>query len=365
MQVGARKKQAGEGSKALNLRPILDIVKNINTERNLRKLVTMILDTMIEYCNAERGTFAFFKGDSFNAELSRDNARTEVRHSPILGNVLRRVSDLGKAILIDDVRRDSQLQAVSDAPLSVLCLPLCVKSRIIGAVYLDNSSETGAFGSRHREFAEILTDHAAIAIENALLQRQSTQDRITNLYNHAHFEQVLDSEVERARRQGHPVALLMIDVDGFKQINDLYGHETGNDVLRNVAYSLSTTVRGADIIARIHGRPQQPVVGRYGGDEFEIILPGATREGALATATRLVKLINSQRFTCGDQRLKLSVSVGVAVFPDDAQDTYKLLLSADEALYQSKRAGKNRALLYKPREKMATTRKIRVEPSSP
>jgi diguanylate cyclase (GGDEF)-like protein len=228
--------------------------------------------------------------------------------------------------------------------MSIFCLPLRVKSRMIGAIYLDNTEEAGAFDARRREFAEILTDHAAIAMENALLYRKSTRDRVTDVYNHAAFENFLDEEVDRARRQGYSCGLLVIDVDNFKQINDTHGHEAGNTVLRDVAYTLSTTVRGADIVGRVQGKAQTPVVGRYGGDEFEIILPGATREGALATAKRLVTLFSGQRFTYDSRRLKISISIGVAVFPFDTEDTHELLLLADEALYQAKRGGKGRAV---------------------
>src|SRR5262249_51305656 len=136
-------------------------------------------------------------------------------------------------------------------------------------------------------------------------------------------------------------------VDDFKVINDQHGHEVGNDVLRNVAYTLSTTVRGADIIGRAQLKDSAPVVARYGGDEFEIILPGTDREGALATAKRLATLFKGQKFTSGGVRLKLSVSIGVAVFPSDAPDTSELILRADEALYEAKRNGKGRAAAWK------------------
>ncbi|MBV8882132.1 MAG: sensor domain-containing diguanylate cyclase, partial [Planctomycetaceae bacterium] len=242
--------------------------------------------------------------------------------------------------------------------LSILCLPLVVKSRLMGAVYLDNTEQVAAFGSRERELAEILAEHAAIAIENALLHRKSTQDRVTDVYNHSAFEQFLDEEVERARQSGYTCGLLMIDVDDFKQINDVHGHEVGNDVLRNVAYTLSTTVRGADIVGRLQEKPSMPVVARYGGDEFEIILPGATRDGALATAKRLATLFKGQKFVSGGKRLKLSVSIGVAVFPVDAPDTPELILRADEALYQAKRTGKGRAVAWKAPGAPSTKRAI-------
>ena len=347
----SRKSPLSEHSGSLNLRPILDVVKKINSERNLRRLVTMILDTAIEFSNATRGTIAIFKDESFNAELSRHRTRGEINHSeiPSLAAVLRRVQKSGKELLVDDLAQDPGLRPPAIAAgrdgLSIVCMPLRVKSRLMGAVYLDNTDETSAFGPREREFAEILAEHAAIAIENALLYRKSTQDRVTNVYNHSAFEQFLDDELDLARRGGYPLGLLMIDVDDFKEINDVHGHEVGNDVLRNVAYTLSTTVRGADIVAR--GKPNAPVVARYGGDEFEIILPNATREGALSTAKRLATLFKGQKFMCGTKRLKLSVSIGVAVFPLDATDTHELLLRADEALYNAKRAGKGRAAAWK------------------
>jgi diguanylate cyclase (GGDEF)-like protein len=349
----SRKQATGDRPVHLNLRPILDVVKRINSERNLRRLVTMILDTAIEFSNASRGTVAMFKDESFNAELCRSRSGGEIGHAeiPSLSAVLRRVHKTGKVVAVDDVRLDAGLRPAELVPgrdgLSVICLPLRVKSRLMGALYLDNTDEAEAFGAREREFAEILAEHAAIAIENALLHRKSTQDRVTNVYNHAAFEQFLDDEVDLARRGGYPLGLLMIDVDDFKLINDVHGHEVGNDVLRNVAYTLSTTVRGADIVARAQDRPNAPVVGRYGGDEFEIILPGATRDGALATAKRLATLFKGQKFMCGPKRLKLSVSIGVAVFPLDAPDTSELILRADEALYNAKRAGKGRAAIWK------------------
>jgi diguanylate cyclase (GGDEF)-like protein len=344
---------SNERSAHLNLRPILDVVKKINSERNLRRLVTMILDTAIEFSNASRGTLAIFKGESFNAELSRTVSGGEIKHSEIssLSAVLRRVHKSGKSVVVEDARLDAGLRPAAPAPgrdaLSIICLPLRVKSRLMGAVYLDNTDEASAFGTREREFAEILAEHASIAIENALLYRKSTQDRVTDVYNHSAFEQFIDDEVDLARRGDYPLGLLMIDVDDFKLINDVHGHEVGNDVLRNVAYTLSTTVRGADIVGRAQGRPSAPVVGRYGGDEFEILLPGATREGALATARRLATLFKGQKFMCGPKRLKLSVSIGVAVFPLDAPDTSELLLRADEALYHAKRSGKGRAAIWK------------------
>jgi GGDEF domain-containing protein len=209
---------------------------------------------------------------------------------------------------------------------------------------------THAFGPRQREFAQILTDHAAIAIENALLHRHTTRDRTTNLSNHAHFEVLLESELERARRLGQSCALLMIDVDDFKGINDTHGHPMGTEILRRIADTLSATVRGMDVVGRGSGPPPEPVVGRYGGDEFEIALPNTSREGALKAARRIVTAVQNQPFSVGGRSIRLTISVGIAVSPDDALDGQDLHLRADEALYESKRAGKGRAVLCQARK---------------
>src|SRR5688500_17537376 len=164
MRLGA-KKAAGTDPEGISaLHPILNVLKEMNSERNLRRLVTMILDTVIEFSNATRGSIAFFKGERFNAELSRDKERNELRHSdiPTLGTTLMRVSEAGEAVVIEDARNDYRIRdgglLPGYDPRAILCLPLRVKSRLVGAVYLDNTQTSHAFGPRHRELAQILTD---------------------------------------------------------------------------------------------------------------------------------------------------------------------------------------------------------------
>jgi diguanylate cyclase (GGDEF)-like protein len=337
------------------LHAILNVLKEMNSERNLRRLVTVILDTIIEYSNATRGSIAFFKGERFNAELSRDKDRHEIRHSeiPTLGTALMRVNEVGETIVIDDARADSGIRDGGLLPgydaRSILCLPLRVKSRMIGAVYLDNTRISHAFGPRHQEFAQILTDHAAIAIENALLQRQSTRDRITAVANHAHFEQMVDAEIERARRLGQSCGLLMVDVDDFKTVNDVHGHPAGTEILRRIATLLTTTLRGMDVVGRPGEQNDGPTVGRYGGDEFEVILPNTSRGGVLDAAARLLMAIRGQPITVEGKPISVSITIGGAVYPHDAVETNDLFLKADQALYHAKRAGKGRVALYSER----------------
>ncbi|HYF00843.1 MAG TPA: sensor domain-containing diguanylate cyclase, partial [Planctomycetota bacterium] len=349
VQIAPDRKGTASESGLDRLRPVLDVIKKINSELNLRNLITMILDVMIEYCNARRGTIVVFEGDRFKVELSRDRAKNDLRRVEIgvSKTVLRLVRETGRRVIAEDARQDPSLgmhDSVQDQSLlSILCTPLRVKTRLIGAVYLDNPEQVGAFGPREIEVAEILTDHAAVAIDNALLHIKSIHDGLTGLFNHSHFEKRLDHEVARARRHGRPCGLLMMDVDDFKRVNDTYGHDAGNEILKNVSRILNSTLRTADLVARRQERDRDasPIVARYGGDEFEIILPETNREGILRAGERILEAVRTADFKYGDRSISLSFSVGGAVCPDDASDARELLLRADEALYAAKRAGKN------------------------
>ncbi len=334
------------------LRPILDMIKKINSELNLRKLLTTIVDTMIETCNAQRGTIVIFDGAKFKVEISRNGVKQDMKRFEmgISRTILKQCRDQGHMIILDDAQGSPDFrltESVHDQSLlSILCVPLRVKTRLVGAVYLDNPVVVGAFGPKEIGLAEILTDHAAVAIDNALLHIKSIHDGLTSLYNHTHFEKRIESEVARARRHGRSCSLLMIDIDDFKKINDTHGHEVGNDVLRQIGRLLTTTVRTVDLIARIQELDTSPVVARYGGDEFEILLPDTGREGLQSAGDRLLQALGKEQFFAAGKPLSVTSSMGGAVFPQDAPDARELALRADEALYAAKRAGKNRFCVY-------------------
>ena len=169
---------------------------------------------------------------------------------------------------------------------------------------------------------------------NAQLSEVSFKDEVTHLYNRRFFAIRLEEEIARYRRYHHPVSLVLLDLDGFKSINDQFGHGAGDDTLRGVADLLLKHSRGINIICR------------YGGDEFAILLVETAREGAQIYADRIRHVLARHDFPHGSL---LSASLGVASLPEDVgASAHNLIRAADEALYTSKRGGKNRVSTHQP-----------------
>jgi diguanylate cyclase (GGDEF)-like protein len=167
------------------------------------------------------------------------------------------------------------------------------------------------------------------------LRRLATRDQLTGLLNRREFDRILAEEEERSRRFGHPFALVMVDIDRFKSINDTHGHPVGDTVLREVARRLSDEVRSVDRVAR------------FGGEEFALIVMESDGTAAFDAARRVCAAVEREPiFARETLPLTITVSAGAAALPDDAPTAEKLIVAADRALYAAKRAGRNCALAY-------------------
>ncbi len=167
-----------------------------------------------------------------------------------------------------------------------------------------------------------------------ILEKQTKEDALTGLYNRRHFDAALDAEIGRSRRFGGDVGLVMLDLDGFKRVNDEHGHAEGDRVLSEVAALLRSLTRDVDHLAR------------YGGDEIAVVLPETDLEGAQLLAERVRAGVERLRLrpSGADEPLPITASIGIAGFPESAEYRRGLLRAADGALYQAKRGGGNRVV---------------------
>ena len=166
------------------------------------------------------------------------------------------------------------------------------------------------------------------------LREASNRDGLTRLFNRRFIEETLGNEFNRARRYGHPLAVILTDIDHFKQVNDVHGHLAGDEVLRIVSRRLQDNLRDIDIL------------GRYGGEEFLIVLPDTGSEGARVLAERLRHVIEREPVEFGDTHLTIHISLGISELRNDSRDYEQLIGEADQALYRSKETGRNRTTVF-------------------
>ena len=230
--------------------------------------------------------------------------------------------------------------AVGDAPAvkSFLSAPILDESGAVMAVTGVEKGTENFFGVDSLVLMQILNANASTAIAKARvfahLERLATVDGLTGIPNHRQFQTLLDKEIARHRRSAEKLSLLLLDIDHFKNFNDSYGHQLGDEVLRTVAQTLQKTIRAGDHAAR------------YGGEEFVVILERTGAAEAPALAERIRQAVADARVSYEGGDLQVTVSVGVAVFPDDADSKSTLIHKADLALYASKHAGRNRVTLF-------------------
>ncbi|MGX5915593.1 diguanylate cyclase [Aliidiomarina sp. Khilg15.8] len=187
------------------------------------------------------------------------------------------------------------------------------------------------------DVTEIAMNKQELERANSELARLSRTDRLTNLYNRGYWEECLEQEFHRRKRYAGAATLVMFDIDHFKPVNDTYGHQLGDDVIRMVAHELLVTQRETDI------------AGRYGGEEFCVLLPDTDADQALLMAERLRKRIADIAIEVESEHgepIQITISLGIAAFETDLRSHNEWIERADKALYQSKRGGRDRSTMF-------------------
>jgi diguanylate cyclase (GGDEF)-like protein len=286
-------------------------------------LLQVVVETALGACGAKYGTIALSGREGAEAEAGdADDALQDVA-----------VAAEGEALRADDlVAWDEEGLCALASPLRRLGEP----PENVGVMTVARPGD--AFSSAEQDVFLYLVGQVSSSIENIalheLVSEQAVTDELTGLSNNRRFRELISKEAARAQRFGHELSLIMLDIDDFKRVNDTYGHLQGDEVLRMIGKVLDAESRGVDEPAR------------YGGEEFAVALPETGMDGAAGLAQRIRARIEAEavKRTDGRGALKVTASVGAATMPESAATAQELIAAADAALYEAKRAGKNRVV---------------------
>ena len=295
-------------------------------------LDAVVLEAVRLIDNARDVNIFLYKSNklSFGAALDSDGTRNKPWSKPRSNGLTYTVARSGEMMIIEDMQDHALFQNVPATWIgSIIGIPLKVGNTVVGVMNLSRST-IGGFSSSELRLLSLLSDQAAVAISNAslhqMISRQAYSDTLTGLPNRRALDERLEAEVISARRNNYSFAVIMMDLDGFKAVNDTYGHTVGDEVLRLVFGEMGRGVRTTDFLAR------------YGGDELTLILSQTEMSSAQVVSEKIIEGMKKIRYILPDgKRLKIGISGGIALYPIHALSGPDLLRAADAALYHAKK----------------------------
>jgi two-component system, cell cycle response regulator len=304
----------------------------VDDEETLRSVVSQVLSAdgflVAEAASGEEALEAF-------RENSHPLVITDIRMGGMSGlelltEIKRHNPDTQVVIMTSHASLDSALSAMRAGAYDYLIKPF--ESLDLISAVAGRAAEKARLVAQNRELLEQLQNaNRELQEVNGALKEMAVRDGLTSLYNHRHFQEALAQEIARAHRSGKPCSVAFMDVDNFKAYNDTHGHPDGDRLLRTLAEILTSHLRGSDLAAR------------YGGEEFVLLLPETPKSAALRIAEGVRGRVEQEHFP-GRERQPLgrvTVSIGVASYPEDGADAAEVMACADQRLYQAKHGGRN------------------------
>lgn len=341
-----REKEKEDLDKTLqNLSLLYSIGKAMNYISDLKKLLQFILGQAIEITSAEKGSLMLYDmetnqlnirvlaGSEAKAYQEKvNNNEIKCRSFKPGEGIAGRVFLTAKPIVVNNIRKDNVfVDSEASYVRSIACIPMIVYNDVIGVINVTNKRYGMQFTDDDVEMLKAVADQAAVAINKAQLWDMAVTDSLTGLYVRRYFMVKLHEEVHRAERYNNILSIVMADLDRFKNINDTYGHDVGDRVLKEIGRFLQQNVRDLDMVAR------------YGGEEFVIMIPEAAKDAAYSMSERLRKKFSRLKF---ENLPQITMSLGIATFPFDGKQPEDLLKKADAAMYAAKKAGRNQVARY-------------------
>ncbi|MCD4654803.1 tetratricopeptide repeat protein [bacterium] len=334
---------------------LIEIITHLNSNLPLSGLLIRIVDLSIRFIDASRGFLLLFDPNGqLQVEVARDWQGNDLnpvidQDMQISQTVINKVTQEGRPLFVPDIS-DIEDLALAESVLemqlqSVMCIPLGRRQRdlenkgaekrqrffparveLLGVLYVDSreSTEKDRFTGRNLSLLQAIADQTSIALVNTLLYERSNVDSLTGLYLRPYFEDSLRLELIYHKTHDLPLCTMMMDIDYFKKINDIYGHQAGDNVLRIIGGIFKRILRSTDICSR------------YGGDEFAVMLPNAGGNEVERIAEKIINAVSSFNFSCG----VVTISIGISEYPRHGKDVQELLKRADEALYSVKAHGR-------------------------
>ncbi len=324
---------------ALGMEALYDTAMEINAQTELPTLLQAIVQRAAGLIGAPKAALFLMSPGGNDLELVICRPPEELQAMLRLGEGLAgQVALSGEALILNDYSQwegeeRSPVVAGEPRPGRAMGVPLTVAGKVIGVLTVQDD-RPGVFNAEEVRLANLFADQAALAIEKARLyaevQRLATVDDLTGLLNRRGLWEFGRREFERARRFNRALAVIFLDIDHFKQINDTHGHAIGDQVLRNLSDRLRANTREVDVVAR------------YGGEEFVILLPEVEMPVAAQIAERLRSTMSEIPADTGQGPVKISISLGVVQLTSEVQDLASLLDKADQAMFAAKQHGRNR-----------------------
>ncbi len=324
-------------------RQLADVFHDILSEQSLDNLLDRIADTLAEL--VPHDTLSIYQADEAQTllipVLARDKWAEKIMESRSqFGEGITGWAALHREpVRTNEAHNDPRTKTVpgtpDDEPEALITVPLIARDVVKGVLNIYRLGEHASFSDEEFELTSRFADAAALALDNAQirarLEYQAQTDSLTGLYNHRYFHDRLRAELTRASRARDCVAVLMLDIDDFKRVNDVYGHGAGDQVLTELADLLRAALRGSDVVCRL------------GGEEFGVIMAGGDAGDALNLARRLTDTLAEFEFGPAG---KMTISVGISEGPQHAMNPRELVACSEAAMMTAKARGKNQIVLF-------------------
>jgi two-component system, cell cycle response regulator len=326
---------------AAELDALKRITLNLTSSLDLQSVLDAVVQEAMHLVKDAHDAHIYLFQDErlvFGASLNKDGKKNVQFAEPRTDGLTGTVAREKKMIIIEDMMNHPLFEGtLNDWHGSIIGIPLQMGVRVIGVMNLARTS-SGEFNQSEIRLLTLLADQAAIAIINARLHEvvshQAHSDALTKLPNRRALDERLDKAIVHSIYSAHPFCAVMMDLDGFKIINDSYGHEVGDDVLRQVAILMEKSLRSTDFLAR------------YGGDEWTLILSETTLAQAQVVIHKIQNGLRNNRIKLpGGKTTSIGLSGGIAIYPQHADSAAGLIRAADEALYRAKKNSRGQFLV--------------------